>query len=439
MTDTRVTRAYDAIVIGAGVIGAAVALGLARKGRKVVSIDKLPAAGYGSTSGSCAIIRPFYSTVDGSALAYESHFYWKEWDDFLGIKDERGLAKYVNCGSFVVKCARNKYLGPILKAMDEIGCPYRELSNDEVKKKLPFVFMESFDPPRRPEDPQFSQSNGQELPGVVHFTTSGYVNDPQLAAHNLQIAAEGAGAEFLFNTEIVDILKQNGRIAGVRLKSGEEIAAPVVVNVAGPHSFKINRMADVEGGMNIKTKALRHEVAHVPAPPGFDYEHDGLHFSDQDTACYGRPEIGNHILIGSEDPECDQKEWVDPDNFNRDFTEQWRIQVMRMAQRFTTLPIPNKMKGLVELYDVSDDWIPIYDKSDLPGFYMAVGTSGNQFKNAPVVGEIMADLVEQCEDGRDHDNDPMSFRLKHIERDVNIGFYSRKRKPDQRSSFSVLG
>src|SRR5581483_5242766 len=110
------TRAYDAIVIGAGVIGAAVALGLARKGRKVVSIDKLPAAGYGSTSGSCAIIRPFYSTVDGSALAYESHFYWKEWPDFLAARDERGFAQYVNCGSFVVKCPRNKYLVPVLKA-----------------------------------------------------------------------------------------------------------------------------------------------------------------------------------------------------------------------------------------------------------------------------------------------------------------------------------
>jgi sarcosine oxidase subunit beta len=434
------TKAYDAIVIGAGVIGAATALALARKGLKALSIDKLPAAGYGSTSGSCAIIRPFYSTVDGSALAYESHFYWKEWEEFLGgAKDERGLARYVNCGSFVVKCPRNKYLVPILKAMDEIGCPYRELSNDEVKKRLPFVFMESFDPARRPEDPQFGQSNGQELPGVIHFTTSGYVNDPQLAAHNLQVAAEAKGAAFTFNAEITDILKKNGRVSGVRLKSGEEIEAPVVVNVGGPHSFKINRMADVEGGMNIKTKALRHEVAHVPAPPGFDYEHDGLHFSDQDTSCYARPEIGNHILIGSEDPECDTKEWVDPDNFNREFSEQWRVQVMRMAQRFTTLPIPNKMKGLVDLYDVSDDWIPIYDKSDLPGFYMAVGTSGNQFKNAPTAGEMMADLIVACENGRDHDEDPVSFRLKHIDRTIDIGFYSRRRKPDQRSSFSVLG
>jgi sarcosine oxidase subunit beta len=432
-------KAYDAIVIGAGVIGASTALALARNGRKTLCIDKLPAAGYGSTSGSCAIVRPFYSTVDGSALAYESHFYWREWAEFLGTEDERGFARYVNCGSLVVKCARNKYLEPVLKVMREIGCPYREVSPDEVKKKLPFVIMDSFDPPRRPDDPEFAHANGERLPGAVHFPTGGYVTDPQLAAHNLQIAAEAEGAKFIFNTEIVDILKEGGRCRGVALASGDTIMAPVVINVAGPHSFKINRMANVEGGMRIKTRALRHEVAHVPSPAGFDYEHDGIHFSDQDTSCYCRPEIGNHLLIGSEDPECDTKEWVDPDNFNREFTEQWRIQVMRMAQRFQTLPIPNKMKGIVELYDVSDDWIPIYDKSDLPGFYMAVGTSGNQFKNAPIVGEMMTELIEACEGGRDHDADPVPFHLKHIDRTVSLGFYSRNRSPDSRSSFSVLG
>ncbi|HEY3149661.1 MAG TPA: FAD-dependent oxidoreductase, partial [Dongiaceae bacterium] len=155
------TKTYDAIVIGAGVIGASIALALARNGHKTLCIDKLPAAGYGSTSGSCAIVRPFYSTVDGSALAYESHFYWQEWAEFLGTKDERGLARYVNCGSLVVKCARNKYLVPVLKVMREIGCPYREVSPEDVKKKLPFVILESFDPPRRPEDPHFAHSNGE--------------------------------------------------------------------------------------------------------------------------------------------------------------------------------------------------------------------------------------------------------------------------------------
>ena len=95
---------------------------------------------------------------------------------------------------------------------------------------------------------------------------------------------------------------------------------------------------------------------------------------------------------------------------------------------------------MVELYDVTDDWIPIYDKSDLPGFYMAVGSSGNQFKNAPVAGEMKwPRLIVACEAGRDHDQEPVEFRLKNLDRTISVGFYSRNREINENSSFSVLG
>lgn len=433
------TKDFDAIIIGAGIIGAATALALARKGWRTLSIDKLPAAGYGSTSGSCAIIRPYYSTVDGSAIAYESHYYWKDWENFLGAPDERGLARYVNCGCIVMKTEGNKQLKPVMEIMEQIGCPYEELSPEQVKRRLPIVVTDSFGPAKRPEDPQFGEPNPEGLRGAVLFPAGGYVNDPQLATHNLQRAAEAKGAKFRFKTAVTEILQEGGRVAGVKLDSGETVRSPVVINVAGPHSFKINQMAGVEEGMKIKTKALRHEVCHVPSPAGFDYEHEGTVFSDSDIATYFRPEMGNHILIGSEDPPCDTKEWVDPDDFNRDFTEQWRVQVMRVGQRVPALGIPSKTKGVVELYDVTDDWIPIYDKSDLPGFYMAIGSSGNQFKNAPIAGEMMADLVEACEDGQDHDKDPVRFTLKHIGHSFSLKFYSRLREINKNSSFSVLG
>ena len=62
-----------------------------------------------------------------------------------------------------------------------------------------------------------------------------------------------------------------------------------MVNVASPHFYKINRMAGVEDGMTIKTRALKQEVAHVPFPPGFDFERMGLVTSDSDIGCYCRP------------------------------------------------------------------------------------------------------------------------------------------------------
>ncbi len=437
---------YDAIVIGAGVIGAATALGLARKGLRVLDIDRLPSSGYGSTSGSCAIIRPYYSTLEGCALAYEGHFYWRDWAAFLGADDERGLARYVNCGCLVMKTEGNQQLVPVMRLMDELACPYDELDAEQVRARLPILDLNCYGPPKCPDDPQFAKPNGRHIEGAVFFHAGGYVTDPQLAAHNLQRAAEAAGARFRFNTAVEAVLRGDDghggeRCVGVRLAGGETVAAPVVVNVAGPHSSKVNRMAGVEQGMRIRTRALRHEVAHVPSPAGYDFEHDGCVVSDNDTAAYLRPEHGNHVLIGSEDPDCDTKEWVDPDDWNRDFTEQARTLAMRAAQRVPQLPVPNlsRMKGVVELYDVSDDWIPIYDRSDLPGFYMAVGSSGNQFKNAPVAGEMMAELVTACEAGHDHDAEPVRFPLRHVGRDIDIGFFSRNRSINRDSSFSVLG
>ena len=112
---------------------------------------------------------------------------------------------------------------------------------------------------------------------------------------------------------------------------------------------------------------------------------------------------------------------------------------MRAGQRMPSLGVPNTAKGVVELYDVSDDWIPIYDKSCKPGYYMAIGTSGNQFKNAPIVGEFMAKLIRECEEGRDHDANPVSYRLKNLDRKIDLGFYSRNREINPDSSMSVLG
>ncbi|MCK5919539.1 MAG: FAD-binding oxidoreductase, partial [Methylococcales bacterium] len=112
---------HDIIIIGAGIIGCSISLAAARKGFSVLCLDALPTSGYGSTSGSCAIIRPYYSTVDGSAIAFESHYYWKHWQAFLGAEDERGHINYNNCGALVMKTSQNNFLAPACAIMDEIG------------------------------------------------------------------------------------------------------------------------------------------------------------------------------------------------------------------------------------------------------------------------------------------------------------------------------
>ncbi len=433
-------KKYDAIIIGAGIIGCTTAFELAKKGYKTLNIDKQADAGLGSTVNTCAIVRAHYSTYDGVALAYEGFQYWKNWADYLEVEDERGLAKYMNCGTILLKSKGHNW-HKVAAQYRNIGVPYEEWDLDTLAEKMPLYTHDSFWPVTRPEDEDFWQEPTDKLEGAIYTPDSGYVSDPQLATHNVMRAVENYGGEFLFNKEVVEIRQADGQVMGVTLADGQQIDAPVVVNVAGPHSFVINRMARVEEGMNIKTRALRHEVHHVPSPAGFNFEKDGLHTSDGDNAIYFRPEVGNSILVGSEDPDCDEKVWVEnPDEFDRNLTDaQWKAQVYRLAKRVKDLPIPSQPRGVVDLYDVSDDWLAIYDKSDLKGFYMAVGTSGHEFKNAPPVGLMMAELIDSVEKGQDHDSKPVAYKTRYTGLELNIGFYSRRREINPDSSFSVNG
>ena len=70
---------------------------------------------------------------------------------------------------------------------------------------------------------------------------------------------------------------------------------------------------------------------------------------------------------------------------------------------------------------------------------MAVGTSGNQFKNAAAAGFLMATLVDKCENGHDHDSKPIIVKGRYTGLELDMGFYSRLREVNTESSLSVLG
>lgn len=433
------TKSYDAIIIGAGIIGAAIGYELSKRGRRTLNVDMLPASGYGSTSNSCAIIRLYYSTLDGCAMAYDGYFYWKRWADYLNASSGETLAAFHETGNLVMKTKLNDGLRKQLAHLDVLGVPYEHWSSERILQRFPFYDLTSFAPAKLLTDPEFGEPSGGSIEGAVYFPRGGYISDPQLATQNIQHAAERAGAEFLFNKRVVEIPTQGDRVRGIVLDDGGRIDAPVVVNVAGPHSHKINALAGADRDMRITTRALRQEVAHLPAPPGVAYADLACVTSDSDAAIYTRPEIGNNILIGSEDPPCDAHRWVDPDDYDRSFSDQWTLQAQRLAQRFPALGIPSKLKGCVDLYDVSGDWIPIYDRSCVDGFYMACGTSGNQFKNAPVAGKAMAAFIDYCEAGNDHDAEPMRYRLENLDHEISLATFSRLREINQSSTFSVLG
>jgi len=51
----------------------------------------------------------------------------------------------------------------------------------------------------------------------------------------------------------------------------------------------------------------------------------------------------------------------------------------------------------------------------------------------------MAALIDYCESGEDHDKKPLQFPLEFLDSTIHVGFYSRLRKINPESSFSVIG
>jgi sarcosine oxidase, subunit beta len=428
----------DAVVIGAGIIGASVALELARGGRSVVCVDRGPGPGAGSTSASSALVRFSYSTIDAVLTAWESAAHWHHWADHLGVADPVGMAAFVHTGMIIFD-APGGTMAHVADLWDDVGVPYERLTADEVMRRFPLLDVGSYFPPKTVDDPAFGDDAVGRL-SAVFDADAGYIDDPLLAAHNIAHAARHHGAELRFHQRVVAVLRHNDRVAGVGLADGTTITSAVVVNAAGPHSSSINELAGVTDDMRIAHRPLRQEVFAVPAPAELTRERGAPIVIDLDLGQYFRPQPGGTLLVGGTEPACDPLEWIgDPDHFDEHPTvERFETAMLRLARRVPSFGVPHRPVGLAALYDVADDWVPIYDGSSLPGWFMACATSGNQFKNAPLAGKFMAALIDAAAAGHDHDRDPVQFVGARTGRAIDLGAFSRRRAPAHTSG-TVMG
>jgi sarcosine oxidase, subunit beta len=433
-----VTHTTDAVVVGTGIIGAAVAYELALTGLRVVAVDRLGDVGSGSTSSSSSIVRFHYSTFEGVAASWESKFGWETWRDYLDGLPEETLARFVKVGCLILDGSTQRER--VQSLFERVGVPYQCWDAETIRQRVPGLDPGRYGPPKPVTDDAFWADPDGEL-GAYFTPDGGFIDDPQLAARNLMAAAKQRGTEVQLREEVVAILQKNARVQGIKLRSGSVIQSPIVVNAAGPYSSRVNALAGISGEFRIRTRPLRQEVHSVPAPAGYARGELGPAVTDGDLGTYFRSHFGGQLIVGSAEPACDTLHWIDdPDTLETEPTVPvWNPQVLRLARRIPSLGIPPRPIGFGALYDVADDWIPIYDRTSLSGFYVAIGTSGNQFKNAPIVGGFMAALIHACENGHDHDSDPVIFRGNFTKNGINLGHYSRLRQPHAESAYNVMG
>lgn len=455
-------QAYDIAIIGSGIVGTSSALQLARNNYKVVVIDTHKTPGFGTTSYSSAITRPCYTSLESIKTAFEAYFYLKNWRDFLKLPQKVEVAElqHLKC---VIPITKNsaKFCNLSIPLMQKIGVPIEKLNVSETIKLGSKIGMEveNVYHPRTLDDPNFGVPEKHfSCQGSYIIHHCGYMNDPYLAARNMYQAASGKyggeklahPAEFKFGQEVIEIALDHSKtsVTGLKLSSGESISAPIILNAGGPYSNKINQMAFVNSTLKIdnkvKTRVLRQEVAYLTVPKSLchlktDFPYLGFDF---DNGCYYRPEFSsNKILVGSAEPDCDELQYIesdDPADIDYNLSDESMLHIYRSCLRFPKLPIPSskQSQGIVSSYDVADDWTPIYDKSNLKGYYQAIGTSGNQFKNAGIIGKIVERIITDNENGINTDQQPSQMKLENLfaadKSDdlnfLNLGHFSRLRE-----------
>ncbi len=424
-----------AIVIGAGVIGCSIAFEMAAKGYDVIAVDKAQGPGQGSTSASSAVVRFNYSTFDAVALAWESFHCWKNWPEHLDKKQER-YSKMIDVGVVMLDA-------PVISGektsqlFDAVGIPYEVWNSTDLSKNVTGIDAGKYWPPKKLDDDEFWEDAKEPL-GAIFTPNGGYIDDPLLATENLAQAALSAGVKFRFKSKVTAILKEGNKVTGVEVGGNEKILADIVINAGGPWSNRINELAGVGQDFTILVRPMRQEVHQINTPMNLI---PGPIVGDLDLGTYMRSTPTGSTLIGGTEPECDGLDWVDDVeavNLNRT-KELFEAQVTRAARRFPSLKIPNSPSGIAGIYDVAADWTPIYDRTELDGFFVAIGTSGNQFKNAPMVGKLMTELIDAVRAGRDHDVDPVKVRAERTGNEISLGAFSRKRLFNADNTGTVMG
>lgn len=418
----------EVLIIGAGVIGASIALEMARAGHDVLVIDRSSAPGTGSTSSSAAIVRVHAGDAQTAAMSDDAVSIWQGWAGYLDAAPDEHVARFQHCGSLILDPGDGS-LTQFEDAMREARVDYERWSIVDTETRFPYLDLHKFGPPRPVDDESFWDDPEDFLAGALYTDQSGYISDPSLAAINMMDAARRAGARVRMPATVTTIDVSGERVTGVTLKDGDRILADTVIMAAGPHTGPLLESIGATDDFGVALLRVRTEEVHVAAPPGFDMTTQGVHLVDGDLNSNFRPEGNNAFHGGSNQGLPGEQTLIDdPDDFTPAVSaEGWERMTLRLARRIPELGIPRAKTGIVGIIDAAEDWVPVYDRTRFDGLFVAAGTSGSQFKVAPLVGGLMRHIVETTIDG--HDHTAVAFRSPVSERTFSTAMYSRTRTP----------
>ena len=376
-------KGYDAMIVGGGIMGAAAAYELARRGARVALLDQaaLPNPRGASVDHSkvfrFAYPEPHYVKMAAAALSL-----WREMEETAGVKllIPTGLLLFGRSGAG----DSSAFEAQTLEALRGANVVVEELDNGELAARFP-------------------PFNHSRITRAV-FDPSGAITRAEMAVQTYLDAARRLGATVVASERAV-ALEEQGATRRIRGASGNDWWGDKVVIASGPWTREL--LPDLADRLT----ATRQEVVYFkPRERATDFTVGRFPiFLETETGFYGFPihhngaiKVGNHlkgeVTSPSSAAEAVGEEFID------------RCRAF-FAEVIPALADAEVIETRICLYnntpddDFLIDWHP-----HVSGVLITTGFSGHGFKFGPLIGRIAADLLL---DGKT-DVDLARFRLARM-------------------------
>jgi sarcosine oxidase len=348
-------RGTDVIVVGAGLMGAAAAWRLARRGVRVTLLEQFDLGHVrGSSHGASRIFRLAYDIVDYVRLAQSALPLWREAEAELG-KDLLWTTGGVDLGMW-------SNLSPVSAALAQAGVSFERLHRDEVCKRFPAFSI-----------PEGWEAIYQEDAGVLHADTCrlGLV---ELAGRD--------GAKVMPSTMATRLAPHDGGVI-VETTTGKLEAQVVIVTAAGWS----NRLLDPLG-LHIPMRVTREHVAYYSYRAASRLVPFIWHEGRAAFEFYGLPngspdeaKVAEHGAGPEVDPDSDA------------VVEQERLESVQhfVGQYLPSLERSPKASETCLYASTPDDDFVLERAGQI---ILGLGFGGHGFKFGTAVGALLADLAQ---------------------------------------------
>ena len=388
------SKAFDAIVVGGGVVGASTAFQLKKLGCDRVLLLERDQTCSGGTAKSCAIVRTHYSIPTNTQLAVQSLAVFENFREALD--HEEADCGWVNSGYLILapegKTAENLTRNLAMQA--DVGAETRLVGHDEAGALHPLLALD-------------------DIAAIGYEPRSGYA-DPSQTTYSYVRAALDLGVEVMRHRAAIGLMRDGDRVTGVETYAAN-IPAGAVVTAMGPWSAAVARWAGIELPLEIS----RHIVITFGAPEPYGATLPVVKDLATESKMYFRPTTGGVALVGTGDhgePIDDPGETDAP--VDMEFIAHQAAQISHRMPSFADGEFTGSWTGP---YDITPDWNPVLGPvPGIEGLYIAYGFSGHGFKLAPAVGRVLAQSVL----GMATDVDIAPYRLaRFAQDDLLIGAY----------------